>query len=140
MRKATLTRTSDGNDGTFGQLVTDSGFECWTGELPWRENEPNRSCIPEGVYTCTWRMSSKHGMCYHMENVVGRTGVEIHAANFVGDPEVGFKCELLGCIAPGQDLGFIGNQFAVFKSHEALIALETDLAKLPFELTIICEL
>jgi hypothetical protein len=126
-----------GDEGTFGELVTDSGFSCKTGELPWRENLPNESSIPLGKYLCTWRESSRHGMCYHIEGVPGRSGVEIHSANFMGDKSKGFRCELLGCIAPGLDVGSLNGQKAVVFSREARTGLEDDLARETFELTIV---
>lgn len=136
MRKALLTRTEQSDQGTFGVILTDSGFTCRTGELPWRENAPDRSRIPAGKYLCTWRNSPKHGWCYHIENIAGRRGVEIHSANFMGDAAKGFRCELLGCIAPGMALGIINGQLAVTSSRKALEKLEEDLGQDPFELTI----
>lgn len=137
MRRATLTRHDTGPEGTFGTLVTDSGFSCRTGELAWHDNEPDRSCIPAGTYACTWRHSPKHGDCYHVENVPGRTNIEIHAANFVGDKDEDMLCELLGCIAPGLQVGVLKGQMAVKQSSLGLRMLVEDLGKEPFELTIV---
>jgi hypothetical protein len=136
MKKVLLTRTETGDFGTFGSLLTDNGFYCRSGELPWRDNQSNFSCIPAGVYTCTWRLSAGHGYCYHVEGVTGRCGIEIHAANFMGDVSKGLKCELLGCIAPGFSVGDIDGQRAVLASRKALTRLEDALDRLAFELTI----
>lgn len=136
MRTVTLTRNETGDEGTFGTLVTDSGFTCATGELPWRDNEPNESAVPPGIYIGRWRFSPKHGMCYHIENVPGRTDIEVHAANFMGDTGRGFKCELRGCIAPGQGVGYIDGQQAILSSAKALKDLVADLNEEDFELTI----
>ncbi len=111
-------------------------FFCRTGELPWRDNLPNESCIPAGTYSCTWRESVRHGFCYHVEGVPGRSSVEIHSANFMGDSSKGLKCELLGCIAPGMQGGYMAGQKAVILSREALSKLENDLHWEDFELTI----
>lgn len=137
MRKATLTRSPSTDEGTFGRLVADSGFFCFTGELPWRANATGTSCIPPGKYTCSWRYSPKHGDCYHVDGVPGRTDIEIHAANFVGDAARGLRCQLLGCIAPGTGIGQLDGQRAIVSSKIALLALETEFKREPFELTII---
>jgi hypothetical protein len=137
MRKATLTREISSDEGTFGTLVTDLGFTCRTGELPSRENAHDRSCIPAGVYRVTFRMSSKHGLCYHVENVPGRTGIEIHAANFMGDRDKGYVSDLLGCIAPGREVRKVGRQAELFFSRDTLHALEKNLGCQEFELTIL---
>jgi len=136
MRSASLTRMDTSDQGTFGRLVTDSGLVVFSGELPWRENLPEVSCIPAGLYLCTWRQSTRHGDCYHVEGVPGRAGVEIHAANFMGDRTKGLRCELLGCIAPGTSVGTLTGQRALVASRQALLALEGELEREPFELTI----
>lgn len=136
MRKATLTRTETGETGTFGILVTDSGFSCYTGELPWKNNIQGKSSIPDGIYQCIRSDSTKHGMCYHVQGVTGRTDIEIHSANWMGDVDKGLKCQLLGCIAPGRAIIDIIGQKGVSSSRDALYSLEEDLEKKPFELTI----
>ncbi len=136
MRTALLTRMITSDEGTFGEILTDSGFRCSTGELPYRGNAPELSCIPAGTYICTWKKSEKHGPCYHIEGVEGREGVEIHSANFMGDKTIGFKCELLGCIAPGTAVGVLCDQDAVLNSKVALKQLEDDLGGETFRLTI----
>lgn len=137
MKSATLTRTETGDAGTFGTLVTESGFQCYTGELPWRGNESGKSCIPEGVYTCARANSPKHGPCYYVTEVPKRSDIEIHSANWMGDESKGLKCQLLGCIAPGRAIMDIAGQKGVSSSKDALASLEADLEKEPFTLTIV---
>lgn len=137
MRKVTLTRTETGDEGTFGTIVTDSGFSVYSGELPWRGNAPGKSCIPAGAYVCQKAVSPKHGPCYYITDVPGgRTDIEIHSANWMGDESKGFKCQLLGCIAPGRAIGELIGQKAVLSSRDALIGLEADLEGEPFHLVI----
>jgi hypothetical protein len=135
-RFAVLTRTETDDSGTFGTLTTDNGFFCYTGELPWRENASGRSCIPAGVYRAVWATSPRHGECYHLQKVEGRTDIEIHSANWMGDEAKGLKCQLLGCIAPGRAIMDIVGQKGVSSSKEALAFLVADLEKEPFLLTI----
>lgn len=135
-RAAVLNRQETGDAGTFGTLVLDNGKEFVTGELPWRNNAPSISCIPPGVYTCTWDLSSRHGYCYHVQGVYHRAGIEIHSANFMGDESKGFKCELLGCIALGLSRGILEKQMAVLQSKAAIEQFNDDLNKETFQLTI----
>ena len=46
--QAKLTRNETGDEGTFGELsVLDRVFK--TGELPWRDNNNDFSCIPAEI-------------------------------------------------------------------------------------------
>lgn len=123
----TLTRGPSTDEGTFGRL-TGPGLSLRTAELPWRENEPNGSCIPPGVYAADVFQSSTKGRVYLLSGVPGRSMIEIHAANFAGDVTMGWESELLGCIAPGLGVARIQNadgklQLAVINSRAALARL-----------------
>lgn len=137
MRKATLTRFEFSNAGTFGRVFTD-GYTCLSGELPVRENRTSESCIPAGVYLCTWRKSVKqHGMCYHLENVPGRSDILIHSANWMGDLRMGYRSQLEGCIALGLALGYLNGQRAILQSKSAIAEFADQMKKESFELTIV---
>jgi Family of unknown function (DUF5675) len=137
VKMVTVTRTETSDEGTFGTLVTDTGFQCFTIELPWRNDMANISCIPPGTYVCNWRFSQKHGMCYHVDGVPdGRTQVEIHAANFAGDVSKGYKCQLEGCLALGESIGLLNGQKAVLESKIAVAQFNTERAMQPFTLVI----
>jgi hypothetical protein len=147
MRKVTLTREQgDDSQGTFGSWVSDTGVCVRTIELPWRMDKPDISCIPEGVYTVRWLFSQKHGWCYHILAVPGRTYCEIHAANLAGDISLGYVSQLEGCISVGfskylfrADDGYpAGNkdQLGVLESHPALEMIQKDLGVADFQLTI----
>lgn len=83
--------------GTNGVLYMAAGplkvTICKTIELPWRNNEPQVSCIPEGKYPVKMRWSKKFGQHMSLEEVEGRSGILIHPANNA-------LKELRGCIAP----------------------------------------
>ena len=136
MRKVTIGRTESDANGTFGKLSTDSGFECYTGELPWKDNAPDISCIPAGVYEAEIIASPKHGNCYQVQSVPNRTMVEIHAGNFCGDTSQGLKSDVLGCIILGRAIGEIGNQKALLSSRDALQAFMADLNGEAFQLSV----
>lgn len=61
-------------------------------ELPWRHNEQQVSCIPEGTYPITWENHAKFGQVYRLHNVPNRDGVLIHTGNELGDTH--------GCLLP----------------------------------------
>ena len=133
---ATLVRKQSSDEGTFGVLTLFDGTTFQTGELPWRVNLQGKSCIPAGTYTCHWRESPKHGWCYHVDWVEGRSDVEIHSANWMGDADKGYKCQLLGCIALGMTLGELEGQMAVLSSLDAIAKFHEIMAGAPFQLVI----
>lgn len=121
MKAATITRVKSTDEGTFGLLEVEGyGWNCRTGELPWHDNHPKTSCIPEGEYICRWINSPKHGPTYQVMNVPDRDMIEIHSANYCGDADCGKKCELLGCIALGTNVGLLDGQMAVLNSKMAV--------------------
>lgn len=137
MRKVTLKRLETSDEGTFGELTTDSGFRCVTGELPWRDNRKGVSCIPPGDYVVEWLESPTKGYCYHVLGVPGRAAVEIHAGNYCGDISKGFKSDVEGCILPGLTVAPMLKQRGVAMSRIALTRLETGLNNQPFMLTVV---
>ena len=133
---AILIRVPSTDQGTFGTFVLEDGTSYFSLELPWRNNDHGLSSIPPGVYTCHWINSPKHGECYQVMNVPDRDMIEIHSANFAGDPNKGLISQLLGCIALGMSIGILNGQLAVLNSKGAIAAFEAKQAKQDFQLTI----
>ena len=79
--------------GTNGRLYINGSFQCYTIELPWLNNEPRVSCIPEGEYYVDKRYSLHLGRHLLVTHVPGRDLILVHAANDA-------ILELKGCIAP----------------------------------------
>ena len=79
--------------GTNGELYHNGNLICYTIELPWLNNEPSVSCIPEGRYELEKYFSAHLGNHLHLKAVAGRSLIMIHAANDAVK-------ELNGCIAP----------------------------------------
>lgn len=120
MKKVTITRNiKAGDDGIFGILQVDD-FTCKTGELPWRNNEKGKSCIPAGTYIAKIFQSPKFGKVYKLEGTEPRTFVLIHSGNFSGNVDKGKKSDVEGCILLGQKLGVINNQKVVQSSKWAV--------------------
>lgn len=82
-------------EGTNGLLTMGCNSDpvCYTIELPWLNNAPNRSCIPEGTYVLRKRYSNKFRWHIIVMDVPGRSYILIHPANHA-------LRELKGCIAP----------------------------------------
>lgn len=95
------------DQGTFGRAELNGGKdgEWMSVELPWRNNAPQKSCIPAGSYEAEIMDSPKHGRVYMLKNVPGRADVEIHSANWAGNVDLGWHSDLLGCIALGVTKG-----------------------------------
>jgi len=96
--KLTLERVWKSDKWTMGELFVDGIYECFTLELPWRDNQKNISCIPEGTYPIILERSDHFKRILpELKNVPGRDEIKIHIANW--------PRELLGCIAVGQKRG-----------------------------------
>jgi len=116
MKQVNLFRLQRSDQGTEGILVVDD-FNCKTLELPWRNNQPQISCIPAGEYNVEIRLSNKYGRIYWVRKVPDRTYILIHSGNFAGDVSKGFKSHVMGCILLGKKRGFLGGQVAVLNSR-----------------------
>jgi len=92
MKTCILTREiMNSKQGTLGALDGTDGFSIKTGELPWKNNRRNVSCIPLGIYDCVWNADKKK---YDVLGVPNRTGIQIEIGNRVSD--------ILGCILTGK--------------------------------------
>lgn len=124
MDRIILERLETSDQGTFGKIrVGNEVF--YTGELPWRDNRSNVSCIPVGLYECSFTLSARfRKRMYLVMNVNGRTGIRIHSANYMGDSTLGYRCHLNGCIALGEKIGTMDGQKAILLSTPAIRRFE----------------
>ncbi|MBK9391968.1 MAG: hypothetical protein IPN68_17920 [Bacteroidetes bacterium] len=84
---------------TLGNLFVMDGakilFQCKTLEPGWKNNAKRVSCIPSGKYDMKFEYSSRFlQKLWELKNVLGRSEIKIHTANFAYD--------LMGCIAVGE--------------------------------------
>jgi hypothetical protein len=87
-------------DCTIGRLtLSGSAFQCFTLELPWKENERGVSCIPAGTYDAFKRMSPKNGSVVELLSVKDRSNIQIHRGNYTRQIE--------GCILVGDSVKFL---------------------------------
>ena len=99
--------------GTNGKLFHYDRFVCHTIELPWLDNKPGLSCIPEGCYRVKLRYSLRHKGHFLLEGVSNRGLILVHPANDAAT-------ELKGCIAPVTKLTGQGKGILSRMAFEAL--------------------
>ena len=87
-------------DCTLGRFVI-GNFQGFTLELPWKDNQKNISCIPEGEYEYFFRESPKNGEVLELRNVENRAFIQIHAGNYTS--------QIHGCILPGDGIKHLNN-------------------------------
>ena len=80
-------------EGVNGVLLLEGTELCKTIELPWKNNQPRVSCIPEGRYRLRRRHSPRFREHFEVMDVKDRKYILFHAGNDAGK-------ELRGCIAP----------------------------------------
>lgn len=88
---------------TLGHLEDDEGVViCVTLELPWKGNQHEVSCIPQGAYPVIRYVSPKRGYEVPLlEYVPDRSMIEMHIGNTVADTD--------GCILLGTRFGADGH-------------------------------
>lgn len=133
MQQVILQRLQHTDQGTIGEMTLPDGTILTTVEPPWQDNQPHVSCIPAGTYTVRRNKTGRHCF-YQVQNVDGRTDIEIHVANYFINPSG--KQELDGCIAPG--LGRIsGHPVSVSRSKDACNILLEKMGEDDYELQIV---
>lgn len=100
-------------NGTNGNLWHRDKLLCHTIELPWKENQLNVSCIPEGRYRIVPRHTEKRGWHYKLTAVENRSHILFHPANNA-------LKELKGCIAPVSRISGPGKGLDSRRAHENL--------------------
>lgn len=136
MNTVRLVRQQTSDQGTFGRIAV--GGQSWfTGELPWRDNRSDISCIPSGLYQAKLTYSPRfRAMLYELTGVPGRFACRIHPANLMGDKSHGYLSQLNGCIALGKTLGWMEGQRAVLISRPAVAEFTKALDSAPFLLEV----
>lgn len=130
-----LIRTESGPQGTLGMvLIQNKRF--YSMELPWLDNALGRSCIPFGEYDCEMVDSPKFGPSYQVLDVKDRTHILLHAGNWAGDKEFGYKTDSDGCILLGESIGHLSGQRCVTSSRKALEHFLYLTGGVPFQLVV----
>ena len=103
---------------TLGVLTALNLPPLMTLELPWRNNEDNISCVPQGRYCCTLEKHRVFGDTIRVHDVPDRSGILIHAGNYTKDTQ--------GCILVGKQVAVMQlepEEKLVIHSKEAMQAL-----------------
>lgn len=108
---ARIIRIVESDEGTFGVLKINEVPVCVTLEPKDEENATNISSIPAQQYICKRVVTPKHGECFEVMNVPGRTSVLFHKGNVSGHTQ--------GCIILGQKFGSLSGVKAVLSSKNA---------------------
>jgi len=82
-------------DRTEGKYVLPEGDLCYNLEPPDLNNKVGESCIPEGAYIVKPDKTGRF-QWYRVQNVRGRTAIELHEGNTVEHTE--------GCLLPCMEL------------------------------------
>ena len=127
---ARIIRIVESDEGTFGVLKINEIPVCVTLEPKDEENATNISSIPAQQYTCKRVVTPKHGECFQVENVPGRTSVLFHKGNISEHTQ--------GCIILGQRFGAMSGVKAVLGSKNAFYDFMVQLENYnEFHLTIV---
>ena len=94
-----------------GKFYYGSRYICETLELPWKDNQRQISCIPNGVYHVKHRHSQRFSHHLHLYDVENREFILIHPGNTTSD--------IRGCIVPGTRRGTLSGMPAVLESKKA---------------------
>jgi hypothetical protein len=116
MRLINHYRTQHYADCVIGEWRLDNAHLCYTLEPPWRNNEHDVSCIPQGEYSLVkgthTSVDGSSYPCYTVEKVEGRSDIDIHIGNYPADT---LGCILVGGAVDGHSLK-AGTSTATFKA------------------------
>jgi hypothetical protein len=107
-----ILRVEESDQGTRGVLRIGKVAFCVTLEPRDEENATNISSIPAQQYICKRVETPKHGECFQVMNVPGRTSVLFHVGNTDKDTQ--------GCIILGEKFGEVNSKAAVLSSRGAI--------------------
>lgn len=137
-----IVSVDSGTLGTFELSVKDKIIlTLATIELPWRDNQPQISCIPADTYEVEWTYSNRFKTILPLlKGVYKRSGIRIHKGNWAGDASLGYPSQSQGCILIGMKSQIVlrdgRSQCEVIQSAIAMDQLRTKSKQQPFTLTI----
>ena len=135
MENVWIWRMKRHSQGTEGVLFT-NGFNSKVLELPWYNNQKNKSCIPAGEYETIVRQSPRFGTVYWVLKVENRSYILIHSGNWAGDVDLGYKTHTYGCLLLGKKFGYLMGQRAVLNSRITIREFMDHMQNQPFTLHI----
>lgn len=138
MNTVRCARFGEDDEGTPSTWST-PGFRCFCLQLPWRDNLPEISRLPDGVYVVQWAWSDhfRRFMYLIQEDIPNRGGFRVHSGNFAGDRAKGLRSHSLGCPLLGYQFGRMQGQRAILVSRPAVEDFERFMQFKPFTLEIV---
>jgi hypothetical protein len=129
MINAVLNRYYQDSIVTFGFINFSDNLHLFTLEKPWRNNERNISCIPQGQYMCSPFSGDKFKNVYVIENVTKRSNILFHIGNYPNQTE--------GCILVGHGADNLNPEYPMIRnSTVAMNKMRKLLGNDHFKLTI----
>lgn len=110
LKRMILKRVAENSEGTFGVLIFNYVPFALTLERPWRYNERNRSCIPQGEYNCERVSSPRFGDTFEVKGVKDRSNILFHKGNISDDTH--------GCILIGESFDRVLGSNGITASKE----------------------
>lgn len=105
----TILRVDQNDHRSLGMIKIGGELVCFTLEPPWKNNDENVSCIPEGLYKYKKYQSAKFNRkCLALYNVVNRSYISVHNGCFPHNTK--------GCILVGNQV----SHMQLFNSKQAL--------------------
>lgn len=122
MHSFKLERQRYTDESIIGSFYIDGEFQCFSLELPWRDNKRGISCVPVGVYDLVPHMykgklktvalvNKELGVLHFNDETATRSTILIHPGNW--------PSEIDGCILAGE----VAKVNSVFSSRDAVTAL-----------------
>ena len=105
----TLIRVGESSKGTFGVLRQGQVPFALTLELPWLDNQQQKSSIPTGHYECRRIQSPKFGNTFEITHVPNRSHVLFHKGNTLEDTK--------GCV-------LVAEEFSGTYDHPMIVSSE----------------
>ena len=102
--------------GTNGIIYHKGIPICKSIELPWRNNETGRSCVPEGRYELKPHYTDRFGRHYLLKDVPGRQLILIHPFNHA-------LKESRGCLVPVETLSGAGKGYGSRNALDRLLEI-----------------
>jgi hypothetical protein len=83
-KQITIKRIASNDAGTFGVVLDGDTPFCVSCELPWKDNQKNISCIPNGYFEAMRVQSPRFGNTFEVKggSLGDRTHVLFHTGNF----------------------------------------------------------
>lgn len=110
MKTFVVKRIAHNEECTQGVLIDEMEAFALTLEPPWKDNKPNISCIPSGIYICKRINSPSFGDTFEITDVPHRSNILFHKGNISENT--------MGCVLIAEEFGYLNNKIAIISSKK----------------------